>query len=586
MHREHPDWVNIAEVKDLGSVKDVATMCYQSPYTEEIIIPQMIETIDRYNPDGLFIDIVLQQYLSGTCHCRFCRALFNKEIGGEIPKDNSDPNAFTYRKWSNRIFEAHMEKVYRAVSSAKPDLAVINNYCWMFRYPVSPPDYYPHICWDTASPANGLYALNFSLDARYLSTIPNITWSVMSTRGNTWGDFSFREAEAYRQECATPLAGCGRIYLSDDAYPSGKHDPAVMEVYSTINKQTRELEPFLKGCKPVRDTAVLHSADSVWSRTPMMPSTSWAASPAYFPVTGAHKALVEGHVQFGILNSRVLVDSIDDYKALILPDQLILNDRECEAIRRFVRNGGSLLATGETGIRDTGNNTLSNFSIADVLGVEFLESSGTANCYIRMKSKDARRGIPSMDIQIVGRYARVKTITADTILELVPPYEGIKTGTPPPSVNSDGPGVTINSYGKGRAMYCAAPLFNAYYTEGTPVLRKLALWMLDKVHPDESRSVVLENTPINVEVFYNYRGNERFIHLINYSGDKRELGLAHAQDFTTVHGMTVRLRLPEKPKRITLVPDNRNIDFTYSRGWLTFEALPLTIHHVYKIGIS
>ena len=431
-----------------------------------------------------------------------------------------------------------MEKVYRALSAVKPEIAIINNYCWMSRYPITPPKHFPHICWDTASPNNGLYAWNFSIEARYLATLsdvlPNLTWSLMNTRGNTWGDYSLREPEAYMQECAIPLAGCGRTYLSDDAYPSGNHDPAVMEVYSSVNKRTLELEPFVKGCRPVKDTAVLHSADSVWSRAPMKPAPRWPASPGYYPVSGAHKALIEGHVQMGILNSEVLVKTIHEYGALVLPDQRILNEHECEAIKRFVRNGGYLIATCETGIRDTDNKLLKNFSIADVLGVEYLESSGTANCYLRMKSKSETYGIPAMDIQVIGNYARVKTTTAKTLLELVPPYEGIKTGTPPPSLTSEGPGVTINSYGKGKAIYCAPKLFDAFYRADTPVLRKLALWMLGQIYPVESRTIVLENTPINVEVFYNHRGKERFVHLINYSGDKRESGIPHAQDFTVV----------------------------------------------------
>lgn len=56
--------------------------------------------------------------------------------------------------------------------------------------------------------------------------------------------------------------------------------------------------------------------------------------------------LIEEHAQFSILNSDTLVDTLKDYKALILAEQSILNPRECDAIRRFVRDGGALVATG------------------------------------------------------------------------------------------------------------------------------------------------------------------------------------------------------------------------------------------------
>ncbi|MFC1528560.1 beta-galactosidase trimerization domain-containing protein [Candidatus Latescibacterota bacterium] len=590
LHKTQPDWIYTdRNGPTLDSGESYATMCFRTPYMDKVVIPQMKEIISRYDPDGLFVDIVLQQFLGGVCYCKHCKELFNNEVGGEIPKDERDPKSFAYRKWSNKHFETHMDKVYRALSAEKPEIVIINNYCWMSRYPITPPKHFPHICWDTAAPNSGLYAWNFSLEARYLATLTdvqsNITWSLMSTRGNTWGDYSIREPEAYMHEFAIPLAGCGRTYISDDAFPSGDHDPAYMEICSAVNKRTQELEPYIKECKPVKDVAVLHSADSVWSRSPMIVTPTWPASTAFYPVCGTHKALIEGHVQMGILNSEVLVKTLQDYKTLIIPNQRILNKQECEAIRRFVKNGGMLIATCETGTRDTNNNLLNNFSIADVLGVDLLETSGTENCYLRIKTKDDTYDFPASDVQVTGNYVRVKTITAKTLLELVPPYEGIKIGTPPPAIATEGPGVTVNSYGKGKAIYCAPQIFTSYFKEDTPVIRKLALWILGQVYPNESRTIFLENTPINVEVFFNQRGNERFVHLINYSGDKRETGSSHAQDFTTVHDISVRVKLPEKPKRVTVVPESKNIDFEYSGGWLKFEALPLSIHHVYRIEL-
>ena len=102
-----------------------------------------------------------------------------------------------------------------------------------------------------------------------------------------------------------------------------------------------------------------------------------------------------------------------------------------------------------------------------------------------------------------------KTTTAKTLVELVPPYEGKRTGSPPPAEFPEGSGVTVNSYGKGKAIYCASRLFEAYFREDTPNLRKLALWMLSLVYPTELHTIILENTPINVEVFYNKSSNGR-----------------------------------------------------------------------------
>ena len=516
-----------------------------------------------------------------------CRNLYDKEIGGEFPTDDNHPKAFAFRKWANKHMEAFMARVHTALAEIKPEIVIIDNGSWMLRYPVTPPPYVKLIQWDVATPASGgIYACSYSMESRYLSTLPDFPFSANNVRGQDWMEFSLREPEAFLHESAIMLAGCGKPYLSDNPYPSGNPDPALMEIYGMVNRRTRELEPYVIDCKPVKDVAILHSADSIWSKAPFNPVTSWMPSPAYYSVAGAHKALVEGHVQMLIPNSEVFLDTIDEYGAVILADQRILSEAHCEAIRRFVHNGGALLATCETGTRDIEDNKiLANFSLSDVLGVDYLNTSDTSIAYLRVTAKNEEHGVPATDIPVVGNYVRVKTTTAKTLLELVGPYEGIKTGNPPPAVTAEGPGVTINSYGKGKAIYCAAKLFDAYYKEDMPLLRKLGLWMLNLVYPQDSRTIILEDAPINVEVFYNQRGNERFIHLINYSADKREANVPYVQDFPTVHGISVRVRFNGKPSRITAVPEERELRFDYRNGWASFDADPLYIHSVYRVEL-
>jgi hypothetical protein len=587
LHRQHPDWVYGAVPADPAALGDQAQMCANSPYTEQIGIPQMKEILSLYDIDGFFIDIFFHQYWHAKCRCRFCRELFDREVGGPIPETDDHPRAFAYRKWLNRHMEARMDSVYRALRPLPPDLTIINNWAWMSQYPVTPPAYVRHLTFDTPVPhSGGLYSWSFSMEARYLSTLgkirPQLTWSVMNTRMNTWGSYDLREPEALLQECAIPLAGCGRTYIGDIAFPSGNPDPAVMELCGQVNQRTRTLEPYLRNCRPVPEVAVLHSADSIWSRGPVTSGATWRHAPADYPVCGVHKALIEGHVQMSILNSEILPQVLDEYQALILADQRLLSDPECRAIRAFVGNGGALLATGETGTRDADNRPLNTFALADVLGVEYGEAQVEGIGYLRVASKISPYGIPAMDIPVGRTSLAIRTTTATSLLERVPACEG-KTA---PAATPRGPGVTLNTYGQGQAIYCVLPLFRTYFAEGTPVLRKLALWMLDQILPAESRTIVLENAPLNVEMFYNQRGRERFLHLINYAGDKRETGTPQVQDLPTIHGIRVQVRVESPPVRVTAVPDGKEMAFTYRDQRVAFDAEPLHIHSVYRIELK
>lgn len=587
LQKQHPEWVVTSDM-NVGpeglSAQETAMMCFNSPYTDQVSLPQMKEILEKYDVDGFFIDIVMQQYLHGDCYCKSCREQYAREVGGEIPRSDSDPKAFEYRLWSNRHMEAHMEKVYRYLAQVKPDVAVINNYAWMSTYPVSPQWYVPHVTWDTATPAVGNYSWNFSFESRYLNTLPDVPFSCMNTRGNNWGDYALREPEAFQHECAILLAACGGNYLSDIPYPSGNPDQPVYDVFGAVNRRYKALEPILKGSAPVKETAVLHSADSVWSKSPMVPKNKWTFSPDYYSVTGVHKALIELHVQNGILNSQVCNDSLQDYRVLIVSDQRILSGREAVKIRQFVKDGGALIVTHETGTRDGKNGKLTDFVLADMLGVKYVGSPETSNCYLRVTPELKKFGLPVMDVEAGGSYTQIAVTSAKKLLDLVPPYKGTKGG--PPDESPEGPGVTINTYGKGKVLYCAADLFGGYFDKDTPNMRKLAAWMLEQVYPFGSRLIVLENTPINVEMFYNRKNDkEYFVHLVNYAGDKRDTGTPQVQDFTAVPGITVKVRFDRKPSELTLVPDGKRIDFTFSGGWLVFKAQPLQIHDVYRIVI-
>ena len=74
------------------------------------------------------------------------------------------------------------------------------------------------------------------------------------------------------------------------------------------------------------------------------------------------------------------------------------------------------------------------------------------------------------------------------------------------------------------------------------------------------------------------------MHLVNFSGYKREAGMTIAQDFPVIHGIKIKAHVNSKPVKITTVYDEKNIDFMYRSGWIVLEAEPLEIHSVYKIA--
>jgi hypothetical protein len=539
-YKEHPDWI----IQPARSRGEMVQLCPSSPWLEQVHIPQLEEIVALYNVDGFFLDSLINKFVRTGCQCQHCKNAFRAETGLEIPTAENDPNAVAHYRWLSLRGARYADAVIGKLTATKPGLVFAMNHIWVTRNPVKPPKSVTQLVWEPVPPYSGTLSLDLSLEARYLSSQPGIVnWSCMATRGNGWGDYSLRDAAAFRHEAAVLLANGGRPYFGDDSYPSGNPDPAVYKVYGEVNRRTAALEPFVRGCTPVREIAVLLSAESMWA-------AGAQSSPG---VAGAHKALVEEHAQFGILNSEGLVDSLSDYKVLIVPEQSILSARECDAIRAFLKAGGALIASGEAG------------ALADVLSVRFLGRADVRRSFLRATG---------MDVQISGAYQRVQTTTAKTLIDLIPP-NGPRQA---PGEAAEGPGVTI----AGTALYCAVPIFTAYQQDGTPALGRMISWMLHQVHPPASRAVVLENTPLNVEMTLNHRGADRFLHLINFTGNKRT-GAQRLHDFIPVDGIRAGVRCSTRPKRIVVVPEGKPVAFEWKDGRAWFAARQLVLHDVYMI---
>src|SRR5438094_4083859 len=82
---------------------------------------------------------------------------------------------------------------------------------------------------------------------------------------------------------------------------------------------------------------------------------------------------------------------VEQFKTLILPNIAALGDAQCEQLRTFVKNGGSLIATYETSLYDEWGVKRKDFGLADLLGVSFKgrAEGPMRNAYLRLQHDTA-----------------------------------------------------------------------------------------------------------------------------------------------------------------------------------------------------
>jgi hypothetical protein len=111
--------------------------------------------------------------------------------------------------------------------------------------------------------------------------------------------------------------------------------------------------------REIADVAILRS----------FPSTQFNPSRSNVSTVLFEQALIQSKIPFGIVFDRQLRD-LSRYKALVLADEDALSDEQLGYIRKFVENGGGLVATGNSSMLTQWRTKRSRFGLADLFGID------------------------------------------------------------------------------------------------------------------------------------------------------------------------------------------------------------------------
>ncbi len=545
--------------------------CINTPYTEKVMLPEIAEIAERYPVDGYLLDMATWQ-VAQSCYCRFCKRDFRKETGEEIPKDPDDPLAFTYRMWRNRHNQELERKVRETLDAVRPGIALGSNaaYGVGFPEPVSP--YVDFLFRDPGQ----FYPLTFSMFGRYFTTL-GMPFEMENPPSLGWGDYALRPTVALKQECAVNLIVGSTVSMTDQPYADGSLVPAVYEAIKDVFEFVEERESYTLGSRSEPYVALLHCSTSHWAKAPL--------DGGYWPpdhIRGAHRALVESGVHFDIVNQSTLEKTIDGYSTVVMPEQTSLPESTVACIREFVRGGGGLVATGGVATRDGENRPLDGSALADVLGIEMGGSLPYRNVYLRAGMELLEGGrFHDMALSVVGSGFQTRLAGAELLGALVEPIGSwleaedeperyyTTRDTPPPGSKSDLPGITVNRFGAGLALYIAADLFASYGRDNVTDLKHLARRCLEFVTPPERRKLEVDCPP-SVEVSLRRNGEDLLLQLVNFHAEKRQEAVPVMEWLPRVGPIPARIRC-EKPERIVLIPDETPLDWAHNDGILSFE---------------
>ncbi|MBV9264633.1 MAG: family 10 glycosylhydrolase, partial [Acidobacteriaceae bacterium] len=102
-------------------------LCYNSPYRD--YVRQQVEEILDYDIDGFHFDMLWFGHTGRVCYCQYCRPLFRKTYGIEMPEQPSWDDAWAkfleFRYESNARF---CEELRAFIRRKRPKVSVMYNY--------------------------------------------------------------------------------------------------------------------------------------------------------------------------------------------------------------------------------------------------------------------------------------------------------------------------------------------------------------------------------------------------------------------------------------------------------------------------
>ena len=534
---KHPDW-RVVKLDgkcyrdNPGHYGRYGICCPNSPY-RDYFLSLVNELCSSYDIEGLWVDMV--GFWSMACYCDSCKAKYKARTGKDIPTvvDWRSPDWVEYVRFKEETLADYARAITATAKAAKPDITV-SIQCASWRS-----GHYTAITTDFLTAmdyvAGDFYtsAREASIDCKFLRSVSkNKPFEYMVSRCPTLTlhtvskPYSFLRAQAY----SALLHGGALLYI-DAIDPEGTLNPAV---YRTFGKVKEELLPYwehpsaLKG-DYLSDIAVYLNYASAFPPAQNGLETTKANPDAtvFHRLGPINEALARRQEQYDIITPENL-SSLSRYGAIILSEVLVLSEKEKEAFRNYVKEGGRLYVSGKTGIyddvadnKDAKTLLRKNFSLSEVFGVCYEgEDLPFDSCYIQGKEGSSLfseshlthpLGTKAQATPKV-RARRGTKVLATATLPYSSNYDNrnyVSAISDPPWTKTDSPVLTYHKYGKGVCVYSSLLLETNKYDE----VREFWLDIMDELLG--KRRHIKIDTPSCLDISVKETETEIYISIFN-----------------------------------------------------------------------
>lgn len=376
----HPDWFARDRNGQPYRAADKYITCINSPYYDEYLPGVLREISERSRPDGFTDNSWAGMGRESICYCANCVRKFRATAGVDLPRAaNWDDPA--YRKWILWNYDRRTE-------------------VWELNNRTTQAAGGPDCIWSGMMSGSVTGLARSFRDLREVGRRAGILMLDHQRRddgtgfqqnGDTgkrvhavmgWDKLApesmamYESGPGYYRVASKPAAEARMWMISGIAggiqpwwhYVAAYHeDRRMYDTPEPVMRWCKANESILVNREPVANVGVL------WSqRNTDFFGREDAADRVDAPYTGWMHALVRARIPYLPVHADDLAASAGKLSVLVLPNVGGLSDQHCEAIRAFVRGGGSLVATGSSSRYDEWGDPRPDYALADLLGAHAL----------------------------------------------------------------------------------------------------------------------------------------------------------------------------------------------------------------------
>ena len=521
-------------------------LCLNNEEYIVMLLSEVEEVMQRYNGhfDGVFVDICYP----APCVCPCCiESMLKLGLDPENDDDVNKHRKIVYHNYTQRLnavvakYNKDMPVFYNLGNIPRDDRSIVfsNN---------------AHLELESL-PTGGWGYDHFPMSAAYTRVLGREFLGMTGKFHKTWGEFGgYKHPNALIYETALSLANGAKCSIGDQLHPFGNFDEATYKLIGSAYAEVEKREKWCSDVTAVADIAIF----STYTDETMFTSTD----------IGANRMMLEGKYLYNVIDSQC---DMSDYKLIIFPDIAVFDEKLSAKVNEYLDNGGKILLSGTGGLCKDGT---------------FFRDFGVK--YIGRSQIDASYLVPCYDMQPNGiaaylMYERGHLIEVQDGVEVVANMQDSyfnrsfrrfcshrNTPNDPESIM---PGAVIS----GNVGYIAWNIFDEYRVHGAFHHKQIVCDMIDKMLGD-SKTLTTDLGSNGVVTLMEQKNENRYVNHLLYAVTKLRGATEVIEDAPTTINTKVSIKLENKPKRVYLAPEERDIDFVYENGVLTYTVDKFTLH--------